>query len=106
MTAKELIQLMPAAFKAETAGDLEAVIQYEISEPMHCVIRDGACEVHEGTHDNPTVTIKMADEDLVNLMTGELDGMTAFMTGKLKLDGDMMLAQRLGSLFDATRLEA
>ena len=105
MTAKELIQLMPDAFKAETAGDMEAVIQYEISEPVYCVIRDGACEVVEGTHDNPTVTIKMADDDLVNLMTGELDGMTAFMTGKLKLVGDMMLAQRLGGLFDATQLE-
>jgi len=105
VTAKELIQLMPAAFKAETAGNMDAIIQYDISEPMYCIIRSGACEVAEGMHENPTVTIKMADDDLVNLMTGELDGMTAFMTGKLKLDGDMMLAQRLGTLFDATRLE-
>ncbi len=106
MTAKELIQLMPAAFKPEAAGNMEAIVQYDISEPMYCVIKDGDCKVAEGAHDNPTVTIRMADDDLVNLMTGELDGMTAFMTGKLKLDGDMMLAQRLGGLFDAARLEA
>jgi putative sterol carrier protein len=30
---------------------------------------------------------------------GELNGMTAFMTGKLKATGDLMLAQRLPMLF-------
>lgn len=105
MTAKELIQLMPRAFRPDAAGSLDVVIQYAISEPMYSVIRDGRCEVHEGRHDSPNVTIIMADEDLVSLMTGELDGMSAFMSGKLKLDGDMMLAQRLGSLFDASQLE-
>ena len=105
VTAKELIQLMPRAFRPDAAGSLDVVIQYAISEPMYSVIRDGRCEVHEGRHDNPNVTIIMADEDLVSLMTGELDGMSAFMSGKLKLDGDMMLAQRLGSLFDASQLD-
>ena len=37
-------------------------------------------------------------------MKGELNGMTAFMTGKLQLDGDMMLAQRIGTFFDASKL--
>jgi len=46
----------------------------------------------------------MADDDLIALLKGELNGMQAFMTGKLQLEGDMMLAQRLGSLFDASKL--
>ena len=41
----------------------------------------------------------MEDQDLADLLSGELDGMTAFMTGKLQLDGDMMFAQQLGALF-------
>ena len=46
----------------------------------------------------------MEDDDFVALMKGELNGMTAFMTGKLQLDGDMMLAQRMPSMFDASKL--
>ena len=41
---------------------------------------------------------------LIALMKGELNGMTAFMTGKLQLDGDLMLAQRIGGLFDPAKL--
>ena len=48
----------------------------------------------------------MSDDDLVALLTGDLDGMTAFMTGRIKLDGDLMFAQRIGSLFDGSKLKA
>jgi putative sterol carrier protein len=46
----------------------------------------------------------MEDDDLVALIKGELNGMTAFMTGKLQVDGDLMLAQRLPGLFDVSKL--
>jgi putative sterol carrier protein len=50
------------------------------------------------------VTITMEDDDFVALMSGELNGMTAFMTGKLSVDGDLMLAQRMTTIFDAGKL--
>ena len=53
---------------------------------------------------NADLGITMEDDDLVALMKGELNGMTAFMTGKLQIDGDLMLAQRLGSFFDPAKL--
>ena len=40
-------------------------------------------------------TITMADADLVAMAQGKLDGMQAFMGGKLKIKGNMMLAQKL-----------
>jgi putative sterol carrier protein len=43
-------------------------------------------------------TIKMALSDLIDLMGGKLDGMTAFMTGKLKVEGDMGVAMKLQSI--------
>ena len=43
-------------------------------------------------------TIAMADSDLADLMTGKLDGQSAFMGGQLKIDGDMMLAMKLEEL--------
>lgn len=102
--AKALIEKMPQAFDAEAAGDTSATVQYAISTPMYAEIKDGTCTVHEGEAASPDVTLKMDDDDLVDMLTGELNGMTAFMTGKLQVDGDIMLAQKLSSIFDPGKL--
>ena len=51
--------------------------------------------VKEGTLENPGVTITMAAEDFVGIVSGKLNPQMAFMTGKLKLKGDMSLALKL-----------
>ena len=43
-------------------------------------------------------TIKMDFGDFADLIGGKLDGMTAFMTGKLKIEGDMGAAMKLQSI--------
>jgi len=40
-------------------------------------------------------TVKLSLDDLIAMSTGSLDPMMAFMMGKLKVEGDMMLAQKL-----------
>ena len=42
--------------------------------------------------------IAIAMDDLVAMAKGELDPMMAFMMGKMKIEGDMMLAQKLAPL--------
>jgi putative sterol carrier protein len=44
-------------------------------------------------------TIKVSQSDLEGLMSGDLNPMTAFMFGKLKIDGDMGVAMKLKDLF-------
>lgn len=102
--AKTFLEKMPTAFDAEAAGDTSATIQCAISTPMHITVENGNCSVSDGEADSPDVTLKMEDQDLVDLLSGELDGMTAFMTGKLQIDGDIMLAQKLPSMFDPAKL--
>lgn len=102
--AKAFVEKMPEAFDADAAGDTNATVQYAISTPMYLTIENGACSVNEGEADSPDVTLKMEDQDLIDMLTGELNGMTAFMTGKLQVDGDIMLAQKLPNLFDASKL--
>lgn len=46
-----------------------------------------------------TLTIK--DDDLVDMASGDLDGQSAFMAGKLKIKGNMGLAMKLGTLFES-----
>ena len=104
MNVNEMIRQMPAALDTNAASDMQATIQYSVSSPMYIVIDNGQCTVHEGVAPSPDVNLKMSDEDMAALLKGELNGMTAFMSGKLKVEGDIMLAQRLPSLFDASRL--
>jgi putative sterol carrier protein len=55
--------------------------------------------VSEGSHGSPTTTIKMADGDFVSLIKGELNAMSAFTGGKLKIEGDLMKSQLIEKLF-------
>jgi len=79
------------------------VFQFRISGPgggdWSAVIRDGACTVTAGQHEKPTTTIKMADRDFLNLMSGKLPAMQAFTGGKLKIEGDLMKSQLIEKLF-------
>ena len=43
--------------------------------------------------------IRMKDEVFAKLRAGKQNPMTAFMTGKIKVDGDMALAMKLKDLF-------
>ncbi len=102
--AAAILKQLPDAFQPEAAGDTDCTVQFNITTPMHIVIKNGACTTHDGPAPNSDVTITMEDDDLVSLMKGELNGMTAFMTGKLQLEGDLMLAQRMFSFFDSSKL--
>ena len=104
MSVSDLLQKLPAAFNADEAAGTECTIQFNTSQPMYATIKDGKCSVTKGTAGNADVTLTMEDNDLVDLLKGDLNGMTAFMTGKLQLDGDIMLAQRISSMFDASKL--
>ncbi|MCP4882080.1 MAG: SCP2 sterol-binding domain-containing protein, partial [Gammaproteobacteria bacterium] len=53
-------------------------------------------------HDDPDITMMMDVDTLKEVVSGELDGMQAFMGGRLKAEGDVMLGTRLGQLFDLT----
>ena len=105
MSVSDMINKLPEALNADAAADTNATIQFNTTEPKHIRIADGACTVSDGTADSPDVTLTMDDDDLADMLTGELNGMTAFMTGKLQLDGDMMLAQKIVTLFDPAKLK-
>ena len=51
--------------------------------------------VVNGTHDSPGATITVSSEDWLGMLNGTLNPMQAFMSGKIKIDGDMTLAMSL-----------
>jgi putative sterol carrier protein len=59
------------------------------------VLLDGAGQQISEEDGEADTTIKVAWEDWEQMASGQLDGMTAFMTGKLKIEGDMSNAMQL-----------
>lgn len=52
------------------------------------------------TEDKPTdCTITIDKSDLEDMIAGDLDPTQAFMSGKLKVDGDMSVAMKLQQIF-------
>jgi putative sterol carrier protein len=104
MTTKEIFNEMQKRMDANPAklAGIKAVFQFDISgaDPgiYSIAIADGKAAVSEGTSASSNITITMASNDFADMVEGKLDGITAFMGGKLKVKGDMMLAMQLQSL--------
>lgn len=100
---KEIFSQMPERLNPDAAAGVDATIQYDLTGDgggsYSCSIKDGACQVSEGAADSPTMTVTIDAADFIDLLGGKLDGMSAFMSGKLRIGGDMGLAMKLQSLF-------
>jgi putative sterol carrier protein len=102
-SVKEVFEKMPQVFNSASAAGVNTIFQFHITGgeagDWNVVVKEGTCQVSEGVHASPNVTLTIADQDWLALCNGTLNGMTAFMTGKLKVSGDIMAAQRIQSLF-------
>jgi putative sterol carrier protein len=102
-SVNEVFEKMPQVFNAGAAAGLNVIFQFHITGAeggdWNVVIKDGTCAVSKGVHENPSVTLTMSDADWLAMCNGTLNGMMAFMTGRLKATGDIMVAQRIQSLF-------
>lgn len=65
----------------------------------HFRVVNESIEVQMGAHASPNITITMKESDYLDMVNGKLNGQMAFMTGKLKIAGDMGLALKLQNLF-------
>jgi len=100
-TPKEIFAQMKDSFAADPnkVEGIKAVYQFKITGDnggnWFADSTGDAPVIGEGEHENPSVTITCADQDFVDIKTGKLNGQMAFMTGKLKISGDMGLAMKL-----------
>lgn len=99
----EIIESLNSKFNADAAAGLDLIFQFNIEdgEIYHLIIKDGTCSVVQGENDDANVTLILNSDTLAGIVSGETDGMMAFMSGQLRVEGDMMLATKLGELFPA-----
>lgn len=102
-TMRDVVSGMATAFNAEAAGDLQAVVQFDVNgnDPgqYYLYIAEGACTAFEGAHPEPTLTIHTPSEVWRAISNGEMSGATAMMTGKYSVKGNLGLLMRFSQLF-------
>ncbi|MBT3239283.1 MAG: SCP2 sterol-binding domain-containing protein [Chloroflexi bacterium] len=103
ITIEELFEKLPGAFIPEKAGDLDAVIQFELSgeeaSDWYLVIKDKTVKVEKGKHESATMTLSSDSQDYKDIVTGKTNPMNAFMQGKVKLQGNLNLAMKFAEMF-------
>jgi putative sterol carrier protein len=101
-TVKDVFeQHIPAKFQAkpDVVAKIDAVYQFNISGPgggawtVDCTAPGG--KIQAGTAPNAKCTVSATDADFLNIVNGKLNAQMAFMSGKLKIQGDMGLAMKL-----------
>lgn len=94
-----LFEGMPPRFLPEMAEGVEATVSYNITGKgggkWTVTIKDQKMTLTEGILKEPTVYLFAKDSDYHDIATGKLDGITAVVTGKLKIEGDVGFMAKL-----------
>ena len=101
ITVSRVIEKLPSRFQAATAGSLNAIFQFllEDDDDFYISIKEQTCTTQPGEHQDPSITLLMDADTFIRVVTGEQDGMSAFLKGQLRAEGNVMLATKLGKLF-------
>ncbi|HFC12799.1 MAG TPA: SCP2 sterol-binding domain-containing protein [Anaerolineae bacterium] len=104
VTVEEIFAAMPAKLDTEKAAGLDLTIAFDLSGDQATqktlVISDGVATIEEGLKDDADATLIMDGADYAAMATGELNPMTAFMTGKVKVEGDLGSVMKMQGIFD------
>jgi len=101
-TVKDVFERhLPARLQAkpDLVAKINAVYQFDISGPeggswaVDCTAPGG--KVVPGKVPGARCTVAATDRDFIGIVTGKLNPQMAFMSGKLRIQGDMGLAMKL-----------
>jgi len=103
LTIPQVMKNTPKVFVPEAAEGVDATVQFDFTgrEASEWVlaIKDQKCETYEGTIEDATMIMTVDSDDYIKIITGELNAMSAFMGGKIKVKGNMMLAMNFTKYF-------
>jgi putative sterol carrier protein len=90
---------LPARFKPEKAKDIDVVTQINITGPdggnWTVTIKDQKLQVIEGVATSPSLTLKMNENDFMDLVNERLSAEKAFFTGRIQFRGNIATALKL-----------
>lgn len=102
-TVQEIFDNIDKGFDPDKSVGVNAVFQFNLTGDnggqYWIKVANKQAEVAEGEHGDPTMIITSAADDYIAMVNGEMNPMTAFMMGKIKVKGDMGLALKLQTMF-------
>ena len=105
---QEGFELMKKNFKPEVAKDFKkrVVVQYNIAGAnggsWQLILDNGKMEIVQGEKEKTVLKFNYdTAESFVGIITGEVDGIQAYTTAKLRIEGPIALAQKIGEIFGA-----
>ncbi|GAA0342636.1 hypothetical protein GCM10008967_36350 [Bacillus carboniphilus] len=88
--------------KNEAIQDVNSVYQFDIKDEDVVIyqlqLSNGVAKVTKGSELEAVCTLKMSLGSFRKFLIGKLNGTTAFMMGKLKIDGDLGKAMKIESI--------
>jgi putative sterol carrier protein len=92
------------AFQPQKAQGVNKTVQFDFTgrEPgtWSATVQNGTFAYGQGPAQNPNATVTIDSDDWLKILRGELNGVSAFMSGKLKVKGDMMLMTQFQNWFE------
>ena len=90
---------LPERFKPEKATGVDVIAQINVSGPeggsWTVTVKDQKMQVTEGIYESPNLTLKMNQNDFMDLINGKLSAEKAFFTGKVQFKGNIAVALKL-----------
>lgn len=109
MTTAELFTSLPERFDATAAEGLNKTLQWNITGDDPGVwafqIANGVGTVIPGGVEKPDATFTTNSKVWLAIAEGKMDSTKAFMTGKLKVSGDLTLAIKVPQFFPVEKAE-
>lgn len=103
MNVGELFEELATQLDGDAARGLDRTLQWNITDAdpgvWAFVIKDGQGHLVPGGVAQPDTTFTTSAETWMAIAEGRQDAMKAFLTGKMKVSGDMMLALKVPKLF-------
>jgi putative sterol carrier protein len=110
-TLDRVFQGFEERFQPDKAAGVQADVQFVIKDggeehPYLVSVNEGSCVTKRAQADDPKTTLTMDLVPFLKLVTGNAQGVQLFMTGKLKISGDLMFSQRLMTFFETPKASA
>jgi len=91
------------AFLPEKAQGVNKTIQFDFTGPdagtWTAKVENGKFTYHQGAAENPNATVTADSADWLKILGGQLNPVSAFMGGKLKVKGDMSVMMQFQNWF-------
>jgi len=101
--ARTVIAELPARFQPDVAGRTRATVQLNLTGDgggqWWVRIADGQCTLGTGPADRPDTTLTVTAADYVRIRLGELDAVTAAMSGRMAVEGKYGMAVKFAKMF-------